>query len=87
MSTLKSNSEVTRVYKAVPQFGRLRDQVLFGDVWKQPELAHRDRVLVTLSVLAATGKLDELKGWRAPSPSCAAARPNPMKRCGRSWSR
>lgn len=49
-----------RVYKAVPQLGRLREQVLMGDVWKQPELSLRDRSLVTCSVLAAHGKYDEL---------------------------
>jgi len=51
------------IYKHVPQLARLREQVLLGDVWKQPELAVRDRILVTLGVLAAGGKLDELKHW------------------------
>jgi 4-carboxymuconolactone decarboxylase len=49
-----------QVYKAVPQFGRLREQVLMGDVWKQPELSQRDRSLVTCSILAALGKYDEM---------------------------
>lgn len=57
------NSDSARVYENVPQLARLREQVLLGDVWKQPELSYRDRILVTCSVLAATGKLDELKGW------------------------
>jgi len=52
-----------RIYKAVPQLARIREQVLLGDVWKQPELAYRDRILVTLGVLAAGGKLDEMKAW------------------------
>ena len=49
------------VYTAVPQLGRLREEVLFGDVWQQPELSLRDRSVVTCSVLAALGKTDELK--------------------------
>ena len=49
------------VYEAVPQFGRLRDDVLYNDVWKQPELSPRDRSLVTCSVLAALGKNAELE--------------------------
>ncbi|WOD14103.1 carboxymuconolactone decarboxylase family protein [Paraburkholderia kirstenboschensis] len=61
--TLKSTSESARVYEAVPQLARIREQVLLGDVWKQPEMAYRHRILVTCSVLAATGKLDELKVW------------------------
>ncbi|MBN3729547.1 carboxymuconolactone decarboxylase family protein [Burkholderia sp. Tr-20390] len=57
------DSEGARVYAAVPQLARIREQVLLGDVWQQPEMSFRDRILVTCSVLAATGKLDELKIW------------------------
>ena len=60
---MKSTSDSARVYKAVPQLARIREQVLLGDVWKQPEMSFRDRILVTCSVLAAMGKLDELKVW------------------------
>ena len=56
-------SDPARVYKNVPQLARIREQVLLGDVWKQPELAYRDRILVTCGVLAAGGKVDELKVW------------------------
>lgn len=56
-------SEPARVYQNVPQLARIREQVLLGDVWKQPELAYRDRILVTCGVLAAGGKVDELKVW------------------------
>lgn len=52
-----------RVYKAVPQLARLREQVLVNDVWQQPEMSYRDRILVTCGVLAATGKLEELQVW------------------------
>jgi 4-carboxymuconolactone decarboxylase len=55
-----SVSSNAAIYDAIPQFGRLRDQVLFGDVWKQPELSQRDRSLVTCAILAALGKGDEL---------------------------
>jgi 4-carboxymuconolactone decarboxylase len=61
--TKVSTSDSARVYKNVPQLARIREQVLLGDVWKQPEMSYRDRVLVTLGVLAATGKVDEMKVW------------------------
>ena len=57
----RAAAEGHRVYKAIPQLGRLREQVLMGDVWKQPEMSLRDRSLVTCSVLAAQGKFDEMK--------------------------
>ncbi len=50
------------VYKLIPQLGKLRDEVLFGDVWEQPELSKRDRSLVTCSVLAALYRTPELEG-------------------------
>ncbi|AMY11961.1 4-carboxymuconolactone decarboxylase [Luteitalea pratensis] len=36
--------------------------MLFGDVWRRPELAPRDRSLVTISALIATGKSGQLQG-------------------------
>ena len=49
-------------YEVVPQLGKLRDEVLFGDVWEQPELSKRDRSLVTVAVLTALYRTDELRG-------------------------
>lgn len=58
-----SNPEIIRIYDAVPQLKRLRSDVLLDDVWRQPELAYRDRILVTISVLAAGGKFVEMQQW------------------------
>jgi len=40
----------------------LTDEVLFGDVWRRPELSPRDRSLLTITVLIATGKPAQLAG-------------------------
>jgi 4-carboxymuconolactone decarboxylase len=53
-------SEALRVYAVVPQFSRLREDVLIDDVWRQPELTPHDRSIVTCTILAVTGKLDDL---------------------------
>jgi 4-carboxymuconolactone decarboxylase len=50
------------VYELIPELGRLRDEVLFGDVWEQESLTKRDRSLVTITVLAALYRTPELKG-------------------------
>jgi len=65
MTTMTNPTEGDRVYAAIPQLARIRQEVLLGDVWQQPEMAYRDRILVTLGVLAAGGKLDEMKFWMA----------------------
>lgn len=49
-------------YELVPELGRLRDEVLFGDVWEQAELSKRDRSLITVAVLTALYRTEELKG-------------------------
>ncbi|MFC3571974.1 carboxymuconolactone decarboxylase family protein [Streptomyces yaanensis] len=46
-----------------PKLVELTDEVLFGDVWERPELSPRDRSLVTVSVLAALYRTEQL-GFR-----------------------
>jgi 4-carboxymuconolactone decarboxylase len=48
--------------RIAPGLATLTDDVLFGDVWRRPELSPRDRSLVTISVLIATGKTAQLAG-------------------------
>src|SRR5687768_8797830 len=48
--------------RIAPGLARLTDDVLFGDVWRRSELSPRDRSMVTISVLIATGKPAQLAG-------------------------
>lgn len=48
--------------RLVPGMATYTDEVLYGDVWRRPELSPRDRSLVTISVLIATGKPAQLQG-------------------------
>ena len=48
--------------RIAPGLATLTDDVLFGDVWRRPDLSPRDRSLVTISVLIATGKPAQLTG-------------------------
>src|SRR6187401_2431126 len=48
--------------RIAPGLATLTDEVLFGDVWRRPELSPRDRSLVTISVLIATGRPAPLAG-------------------------
>lgn len=43
-----------------PKLVELTDDVLFGDVWERAELSPRDRSLVTVSVLAALYRGEQL---------------------------
>ena len=55
-------------YEMVPELGRLKDDVAYGDVWEQLELSKRDRSLITISALIALYRTPESRGHikRAP---------------------
>ena len=48
--------------KVAPGMAALTDDVLYGDVWRRPDLSPRDRGLVTVAALIATGKTAPLAG-------------------------
>jgi 4-carboxymuconolactone decarboxylase len=48
-----------------PKLVELTDEVLFGDVWARPQLAQRDRSLVTVSALIAMNRPDQLRSHLA----------------------
>jgi 4-carboxymuconolactone decarboxylase len=43
-----------------PALVHFTDDVLFGEVWKRPELSPRDRSLVTVAALIAGGNAEQL---------------------------
>ena len=52
--------------KLAPEFARLNDDVLFGEVWaREEELSPRDRSLITISALFAMGTYPQLKSHLA----------------------
>lgn len=55
-------AERNSAYRLVPKLGALRDDVLFGQVWEDPDLSKRDRSLITVAMLAALYRTDEMKG-------------------------
>ena len=43
-----------------PEFANLTQDLLFGDIWKRPGLSLRDKCLVTVSVLTALNRIEEI---------------------------
>ena len=62
----QQNNSVEAVEKTVPiteyaeKFGEVTTNVLFGDIWKRPDLSPRDRSLITVAALVATYRQNEL---------------------------
>lgn len=50
------------VRAVAPALADYTDEVLFADVWARPDLAPRDRSLVTITALIATGQTAQLTG-------------------------
>ncbi|GAB4064358.1 carboxymuconolactone decarboxylase family protein [Ancylobacter sonchi] len=48
------------VAPTAPALAELTNRVLFGDLWRRPELAARDRSLVTMAALIAIGQPEQL---------------------------
>ena len=48
--------------KIAPALAGYTDDVLYGDVWVRPELSPRDRSVITVAALIATGKTAQLGG-------------------------
>jgi 4-carboxymuconolactone decarboxylase len=45
-----------------PKLADLSANVLFGDVWERSQLSKRDRSLITVAVLTALYRTDQLRG-------------------------
>lgn len=63
---MTENPEPTRAQQLIgdfaPKMVELTDEVLFGDVWARPELAPRDRSLITVASLITSGSTEQLRG-------------------------
>jgi 4-carboxymuconolactone decarboxylase len=58
---MKTSSGAFPAAKLAPDFYRYVAESAFGMLWSRPNLAIRDRSLVTVAQLAALGRTDELK--------------------------
>ncbi|OJX63179.1 MAG: 4-carboxymuconolactone decarboxylase [Micrococcales bacterium 73-13] len=62
MSEAEEPSPIQRLLgDFAPKFADLTDEVLFGDVWRRPELSPRDRSLITITSLVSTGSIAQLE--------------------------
>ena len=61
MTTPQPSRAQQLVGDIAPKLASLTDDVLFGDVWARPELARRDRSLVTVSALVTSGAFEQLR--------------------------
>lgn len=44
-----------------PEFAKLTQDLLFGDIWKRPGLSQRDKSLITVSILVADNRIEQME--------------------------
>ncbi len=60
--TTSQPSRLESLRSVAPKLVDLTETVVFGDVWERPELSKRDRSLITVAVLTALYRTDQLRG-------------------------
>jgi len=60
--TTPQPSRLESLRSVAPKLVELTETVVFGDVWERPELSKRDRSLITIAVLTALYRTDQLRG-------------------------
>ncbi len=43
-----------------PEFAKLTQNFLFGDIWKRPGLSQRDKSLITVTCLVALNRIEQI---------------------------
>lgn len=64
-ATLKGPTGQFPAAKLAPDYFDHVQQTAFGEIWSRPGLAVRDRSMITVALLAALGKPDELRSHLA----------------------
>lgn len=59
MKVKAPRASIEKVKELSPDFAKLTDEVLFDDIWNRPGLSPRDKSLIVISVLLATGRNDQ----------------------------
>ncbi len=44
-----------------PEFAKLTQDVLFGDIWERPPLSKRDKSLITVTCLVALNRIEQVE--------------------------
>ena len=73
-STLTAPTGQFPAAKLAPDFFDLVQQSAFGMLWSRPELAVRDRSLITVAMLAALGHTEELRAHLAGARNVGISR-------------
>ena len=61
MADEKEQKTVSDMEAVAPEFARLTQEFLFGDIWNRPGLSQRDKSLITVSCLVALNRIEQVE--------------------------
>lgn len=56
-----ATGSATATEEVFPEFWKMTQEHLFGEVWSRPGLPLRDRSMISMTTLAVLGRMEELK--------------------------
>ncbi len=60
MANSREQKGIDDLKAVAPEFAKLTQKLLFGDIWKRPELSQRDKSLVTVTCLVALNRIEQI---------------------------
>ncbi len=60
MANRSEQKSVEDLKAIAPEFAKLTQDFLFGDIWKRPELSQRDKSLITVTCLVALNRIEQV---------------------------
>ena len=61
MANTKESNAVSDLAKIAPEFAKLTQDFLFGDIWERPGLSQRDKSLITVTCLVALNRIEQVE--------------------------
>ena len=60
MSNNDEQKAIDDLKAVAPEFAKLTQDFLFGDIWKRPGLSQRDKSLITVTCLVALNRIEQV---------------------------
>ncbi len=61
MASGKEKKATDDFMSIAPEFAKLTEELLFGDIWNRPELSQRDKSLITVTCLVALNRIEQVE--------------------------
>jgi len=61
VTTSTEPKAINELSAVAPEFAKLTEDLLFGDIWQRPELSQRDKSLITVTCLVALNRIEQVE--------------------------